>query len=401
MDNDSTDCRSRVEKLKRLRAQFPIRADLLLADLALAGLLDDLLDASTAALDLADRSTRVMYPLVRTAFEAAQRVVALATDDCYLQLGTRAWLYYQRKDATVIRMTEPEEASRWLEGAVRRMREIWTPHNDHAEALLNDAARQLDEHERKRPDNFVGRDLAQVVQERYPLLFGTLSDDVKQINRGIYAGLSRDSHARLRIEPAGFTIRADGTVNVIPRRPEEEAQRSILLHCLGASVDEAVGALSYLLAARRRQGVERLRDVASAASAFKNALPPGFRPDLGLRLAALGGAKTTFHFEHIPVSKLGILPDGTATWSANIVLDDGEYIAAFDVPRTLCGELAGAVGVPPSKLRPTGQLVKHLLDGSPTIAVECVLGDVQPGNGDTFVPLIVKRVAGTNFRQAD
>jgi len=106
-------CRTQFSKLATLRERFEIRADLLPADLALAGLLDDLLDASSAAMELVQRSTRVVYPLVRTAFETAQRVVALATDDDYLGAGTRAWLYYQYKDAAVRRRTESDEADRW------------------------------------------------------------------------------------------------------------------------------------------------------------------------------------------------------------------------------------------------------------------------------------------------
>ena len=102
-----------------------------------------------------------MYPLVRTAFESAQRIVALATDDDYLRVGTRAWLYYQHKDAAVSRKTDVEKAERWLDGVVLRMRDIWTQHNGAAAELLASETAWLKENGKKRPrppDNFMGRD---------------------------------------------------------------------------------------------------------------------------------------------------------------------------------------------------------------------------------------------------
>src|SRR5262245_36074927 len=132
MNSDDDDHKSRLLELAALRERFEIRAELLPADLALAGLLDDLLDASSAAIEFVERSTRAVYPLVRTAFEAAQRIVALATDDDYLRVGTRAWLYYQHKDAAVGRKSETDTAEGWLEAVVSRMRDIWMPFNDHA-----------------------------------------------------------------------------------------------------------------------------------------------------------------------------------------------------------------------------------------------------------------------------
>ncbi len=49
MNSDDEGYRIRLSELVTLRERFEIRADLLPADLALAGLLDDLLDVSTAA----------------------------------------------------------------------------------------------------------------------------------------------------------------------------------------------------------------------------------------------------------------------------------------------------------------------------------------------------------------
>jgi hypothetical protein len=394
MNVSDDDYRTRLSELTSLREKFQIRADLLPADLALVGLVDDLLDASTAAIEFSGSSTRVVYPLVRTAFEAAQRIVALATDDDYVRVGTRAWLYYQYKDAAVRRKTAPEKAERWLEAVVSRMLEIWTPHNNEAEGLLASEGARLKESTRAKPrppDNFMGRDLADVVQERYQRVWPAgIPNEVKQLNRGIYSALSRDSHARLRVEPAAFEIQPNGAVRVIPRRVDEDTRRRTLLNCLESSLTEAVGAVSYLADARRRIDAELLRH--SAGRAIASELPPGFSPDLGLHLAHIGGAGTTFHFMNVPIHKLGVLPDGTASWSANIVLADGEYAATFDVPVALRGDLARVIRVSPMALAPSNEIRTHKLDGPPIVGVECRLGGMQSNGKESFVPLVVTRL---------
>src|SRR5712671_2765753 len=98
-----------IDGLRRLRQHHGVRAATLLPDLALIGLVDDTIDAAETALDLLEgaRPYRA-YAMVRVAFEAAQRLLVLATSDDYLHLGTRAWLYYQGKDEA-LRQREGEE----------------------------------------------------------------------------------------------------------------------------------------------------------------------------------------------------------------------------------------------------------------------------------------------------
>ena len=388
MTSDDHACTIRLSEIADLRNRLEIRADLLPADLALTGLLDDLIEVSTAAIELAEQSTRAVYPLVRTAFESAQRIVALATDDDYLRVGTRAWLYYQRKDAAVRRKTEAGEADRWLEAVVSRMRELWSPHNDEAAELLDSEAAALKE--KKRPDNFMGRDLAEVVQERYQKIWPAgIPSEVKELNRGIYSALSRDSHARLRTQPAALTFQSNGMVRVISRSIDETARRSTLLHCLDASLTEAVGAVSYLLDSRREADA---RNQSLAERMIGYDLPQGFRPDLGLHLANSGATETTFHFVNVPIRKLGILPNGVASWSANIVLANVEYIVTFDVPAILLSDLAHAVGLSPINLTSNRQIVKEVFDDPRLVRVQSTLGERQTNGDEVFVPLVVKRV---------
>lgn len=299
------------------------------------------------------------------------------------------------------RKTEPEHAARWLETVVSQMRDMWVPHNGEADGLLADESAHLKENGKKKPrppDNFMGKDLADVVQDRYQRVFGSavVNGDVKQLDRGIYAALSRDSHARLRIEAAALTILPDGTVRVIPLRIDETSRRRTLLHCLESSLAEAVGAVSYLLEARGRADAEKLRWLAGRASA--DDLRPGFNPDLGLHLARSGGAATAFNFFSVPIQKLGVLPNGTACWSASLVLGDREYIATFDVPPVLRNDLARAVGILPAVLQPSREIVKHNFEGLPRVGLECTLGELQRNAKETFVPLVVRRVVAEVLR---
>ena len=268
------------------------------------------------------------------------------------------------------------------------MSELWSPHNDEAAELLTSETAAL--RWKNRPDNFMGRDLADVVQERYQKIGPAgIPSEVKQLNRGIYSALSRDSHARLRTEPAALTFQSNGMVRVISRGIDETVRRSTLLCCLDASLTEAVGAVSYLLDSRREADA---RNQSLAERIIGNDLPQGFRPDLGLHLANSGATETTFHFVNVPIRKLGILPNGAASWSANIVLADVEYIATFDVPAILLSDLAHAVGLSPIDLTFNRQVVKESSDDPHLVSVQCTLGETQTNGDEVFVPLVVKRV---------
>ena len=106
----------KLDQLKALRQGFVIRAERLAADVAMVGLIDDLLDAAHSAVELSrSGALSSAFPQTRTVFEAAQRVIAVATDDDYLRVGTRAWLYYHRKDKRIVHFARgPEAAKEWF-----------------------------------------------------------------------------------------------------------------------------------------------------------------------------------------------------------------------------------------------------------------------------------------------
>ena len=337
------------------------------------------------------------FSLARTAFEAAQQMIVLATEDDYLGVGTRAWLYHRRKERRIAQFAKGVDVAHdWYEQAIGEIRRIWMAYNPDAEKILRHEEAQLDLLQKNRggADNFMGRNLGKIVEERYPKLaiaFGKSSADLGELNSGIYAALSRESHAQLRLDLAGLRIGPDGTVGIVAQEVDEAGKDKLILGCVSSSLAEARAALIYLIDARRKRRAAAL--AAEADRLSKEPLAPGFKPDLGLHLMRGGGASTTFHFANVPIQKVGILPDGTVRWSGNITLEDQEvYAATFDIPQVLVTELVSAMGVEAGVLAPAREVKKHIFMQPRTLRLACTLGDIQKFAGDAFVPLSVTKI---------
>jgi hypothetical protein len=232
------------------------------------------------------------------------------------------------------------------------------------------------------------------VEERYAKLagaFGKSAAELSDLNSGIYTALSRESHAHLRGELAALRVAPGGTVTIVPQKADEASKNKLVLGCISSSLTEAAAALSYLIDSR--QG-HRAADLARKATRIvEKPLGPGFKPDLGLHLMRRGGTSTMFHFSNVPVQKVGILPDGTVSWSSNITLGEQEvYIATFDVPLLLVPELQRALEVESGALMPGSQLKKHSLMQPRTVRLDCTLGAIQESAGGSFVPLSVTKI---------
>jgi hypothetical protein len=239
----------------------------------------------------------------------------------------------------------------------------------------------------------MGEDLGEVVEGRYPKLClgsGMSLPELRDLNRAVYAGLSSESHARLRLDPKALQVRTDGTVSVIPQAVDTRAKKTMVLGCVDSSLREASAALAYLIERRESLHAEELQHVAGHLA--QGPLPPGFKPDLGLHLMRCGGRSTTFHFPNAPAHELGILPDGTVMWSRELVFGDQEYVATFHVPHPLISDLARALGIELDALEPGTQSRKHTLTAPTSIRLVCRLGDIHQSTREAFVPLLVTRV---------
>jgi len=313
-------------------------------------------------------------------------------------VGTRAWLYHRRKEKRVVYFAEGAEAAHdWFRSVVCEIQRIWAGHNPNAGKILRHENAQLDafQKDRGRADNFMGRNIGKTVKERYPKLapaLGKSAAELSELNSGIYAALSRESHAHLRVDPAALCIAPDGTVSIVPQKVDETTKNNLVLGCISSSLSEASAALSYLIENRQRRRSAELEREADRLAA--KPLPPGFKPDLGLHLMRSGGTSTTFHFANVPVQEVGILPDGTVSWSSEITLGEQEvYIATFDVPQRLVPELQRAPEVESGALTPGSKVKRHRLMQPVTVRLACVLGEIQNSSSGSFVPLSVTKMA--------
>jgi hypothetical protein len=389
---------AKLNHLSSVRERFLMRAELLPADLALVGLYNELRDAAYLAVELCHlHAQSAAFPLARTVFEATQQIIVLATEDDYLSVGTRAWLYHLRKEKRVAHFARGAEAADdWFQQREREIQRIWAAYNSNAEKILHHENAQLDafQKNRGRAHNFMGRDIGKIVEERYAKLdvaFGKSAAELSALNSGIYAALSRESHAHLRVDPAALRVAPDGTVSIVQQKVDETSKNKLVLGCISSSLTEAISGLSYLIDIReKRRSAELEREAARLA---EKPLAPGFKPDLGLHLMRSGGTSTTFHFSNVPVQKVGILPNGTVSWSSEITLGEQEvYTATFDVPQLLVPELERALEVESSSLTPGSQVKRHRLMQPRTVRLDCTLGEIQNSSGGSFVPLSVTKI---------
>jgi hypothetical protein len=323
-------------------------------------------------------------------------MIVLATEDDYIGSGARAWLFHLRKEKRIAQFARGTEAGQdWYEQAIREMQRIWTAYKPDAEKILHRENAKLDQKNRGGADNFMGRNLGKIVEERYPKLalpFGKSAAELSELNSGIYAALSRESHARLRLDLAGLRVAPDGSVEIVSQKVDEAGKNKLILGCVSSSLTEARAALTCLIDGRKKQRSTEL--AREAARLVQMPIAPGFKPDLGLHLMRGGGAFTTFHFLNVPIQKVGILPDGTVRWSGNITFEDQEvYIATFDVPQLLVLELASALGIEGGVFAPSRDVKKHTLTQPKTLRLECTLGGIEESSGGAFVPLSVRKMA--------
>jgi hypothetical protein len=398
VDSHFDEALAKLNHLDSVRERFLMRAELLPADLAFVGLYNELREAAFLAVELCRlHAQSAAFPLARRVFEATQQIIVLATEEDYLGVGTRAWLYHLRKEKRVAHFARGALAAQdWFEQAVREIQRIWITYNSDAEKILRHENAQLDALQKNRggADNFMGRNIGKIVEERYPKLAGALGKraaELGELNSGIYTALSRESHAHLHGDPASLRVAPDGTVSIVSQKVDEITKNKLVLGCLSSSLSEADAALGYLIDNRQRR---RSADLAlEAARLAGKPLAPGFKPDLGLHLMRSGGALTTFHFSNVPVRKVGILPDGTVSWSSDITLEEqAVYIATFDVPQILVPELQRALEMESGALTPGPQLKKHSLMQPRTVRLDCTLGAIQESSGGPFVPLFVTKI---------
>jgi hypothetical protein len=375
-----------IDTLRRLCDEHGVRAETLVPDLALTGLVLDILDAALTGLDLlnSDRPYRA-YSMVRIAFEATQRLLVLATSRNYVALGTRAWLYYRRKDTRLT--TDPESI---LGPQEEQLVTLWATHFPTAVDLVQQETDAL--HRLRGPDNFLGRDMAEAVNEAYAAFASELGSSVPEnsadINRAIYRSLSRDSHAAMRLELSGLRIDADGFVEIHQRPRTRDDVAPPVRNALQITLTEALAALRYRIQQRRRQHAERL--AASLAPAPSD-LPSGYVPDFGRSLLEKGLGHAEAVFPRIPVQDVNELNDGTLSVSVTSREISSTQMATFDFKGETRDQLLATIAerFPEAVARSATQPLRIHLADPIFLTIRASLGMRQNTAKEPFVPFIV------------
>jgi len=382
----------RLDQLRKLRSLHGFRAETLVPDLAFIGLVDDVLDASEEALNLiaGPRPYRA-YAMVRIAFEAAQRLLVLATADDYVHLGTRAWLYYVGKDESLGVPTDPKSSNDSRDQII----ETWASRFKEAQEVVTEEMSALKKI--KRPDNFLGRDMAEAGATAYAILAKTnhvdCPDDVAGVTRTAYRSLCRDTHACLRLEPRGIRIDSDGFVDVVKREYNTTLIREGVLTGLSSSIGEAIMAVSFRMTQRRKAILEALR---SEVAEHPGPSSKQFRRDFGIFLIEEGLAHATQAFTEVSLYNIGVLPDGTVSSSTTIGVKDEIFMATFDFKGEWADKILDLLrrAFPDISLpdRDAGDPSICRLPVPFTATIMASVGYFRHNSHDDFVPLVVSSV---------
>lgn len=382
-----------LDTLQKLRLQYGFRAETLLPDIAFVGLIDDCIDAGQTALELLEspRPYRA-YSMVRVALEASQRLLPLATSSDYIRLGTRAWLYYNQKDGIIRGIGKNSIGS-----PAGQILDTWASYYPQAHQIALEELAILNK--QKRPDNFLGRNLAEVATESYLILAKERGSSVpansEEIDREFYTILSRDSHACLRLEPSELRVDSDGFIEVKERQrdPKEVAQN--VTEGLGAIFTETIAAIKYRISKRRQANTTLVR---TSLGQFHSELPNGYLDDLGTYLAQQGFGGQSI-FTSVPISRIAESEDGTLTTSLAMGYGTEAKIATFDFKGHARQAMLTIISQEyPDIIISNGQNAPHYIDLPKPISViiKAELGREQKSEKESFVPFIVNEVTRTN-----
>lgn len=379
--------------LRQLRSLHGFRAETLVPDLAFIGLVDDTLEAAEEALQLvAGPRPHRAYAMVRVAFEAAQRLLVLATAENYVQVGTRAWLYYVGKDEALRVRTNSEN----ITGDYRdQIIQAWALRYKDAEAVVEAEMRNL--RKNKRPDNFLWKDMADAVGAAYGVLAEAAGSkpptDIVEATRNAYRALCRDTHACLRLEPRRVTIDSDGFVDVVRRERNVTEIEKAVAAGLTSALGEAVMALKFRIARRRDAHLVAIR---SAASEHVVGVREDFRRDFGLYLLEQGFAQATQVFTGVQLFNVAVLPDCTVSSSTTIGVEKEVFMATFDFKAECADQILQQLqDAYPGLELPQRVSGEHRICHLPepfTATVAASVGYFRHNKEDKFVPLVVTKV---------
>ncbi len=253
--------RNAIRTLSRIQRDFQFLADSLLADIALFGLTFDVLDSARAVEIIAETEfPHRAYPIARTAFEAAQQAMVLATQENYVLAGTRAWIYFCEKDSEWLGKACPEgsgvnskeDAEKWFRDRLAEVTVMWEEISPGKRELIGEAKRLIGKD--RNAKNWLNQKMEEAQHPAYIRIGESLGQVVKgdsiEMNKSIYSRLSEETHARARLKPVSFRLGTDGLVDV------KFASRDVGTNSQSASLVTAISALEAATSLAYRMRVQ-------------------------------------------------------------------------------------------------------------------------------------------------
>lgn len=248
-----------LRRLDDALSKFSCAPATLASDLVLLGLAADVADSARAASFIADSPLpHKAYPLARLAFDGAQNALVLATHEDYAIAGARAWAYFEWKNTPFrTRSTvqdDPESLTpveaQWFRKETGKLATIWDSMAPGCGAVLLQQAEIILQEKRSRPDNWLGANMTRRMHRAYELVaesYGTaIAGDTASINRSLYVGMCRESHAHPRFESISFHHDlGTNRVHVAPYPRDFEQAKRVVMTCTGQSLWETTEALLW------------------------------------------------------------------------------------------------------------------------------------------------------------
>lgn len=250
--------KSKIADLVKESEYFQLRRNSSVADLMLWGFARDAIENGTAVACLMEYNPymHLSYANARCIFESAQNACCLATNDDYKDSGFKAWFYFLNKDRKWVsqfvtkgfeRMGYDNGNSWMLNETAALSSKIRAFSPAEADDLLSKYY-EINHEKNKRPDNWLGKNMANAQAEAYkkfnPQLALEFIEELIATNRSIYSRMCRDVHAGLDFHNIQIATMDSYGLMVHSDRDNEVLKESISI-LVETSLVEIINSLKY------------------------------------------------------------------------------------------------------------------------------------------------------------
>lgn len=243
------DLTAELTGLQQAQGAFEFNAETFLADLVLLGLSVEVEESARAVQSLlATELPHRALPLARTAYEAAQQALVLATHEDYAEIGTKAWVFFERRVASKGGAESTEFTAVELDRRIAEMTRVWSGFYPSAFDFLQRALFAVTKLP-KRPDNWLGEYFSERHRRAYERVFSARkmppADGLAEINKALFHVLSLETHGTPRIQPRKVIVDKTGAIMIeeLPRDLRSAGRNAST--CAALSTRETTWALMW------------------------------------------------------------------------------------------------------------------------------------------------------------